>query len=115
MVRVIFLLILSNDIGIAQGCILGPILFMVFINNLWLLMNLSSQTMIKYADDTNLIVANKTLEELITKAGEYSWNKLSYLSLFKPKEESTFFDKFKDFTIVINFHFALIKTGVQVH
>lgn len=59
---------LLNNYGIAQGSILGPTLFVVFMNDLYSVADDSWQSIINYADDTNLLVGDKTRSQLISKS-----------------------------------------------
>ena len=80
----------ENSIEIAQGSILGPLLFIIFVNDLSLVLNSPQQHIVSYADDTNLIIGCKTLQHLIEKSQEFfdivtEWYNKNRLILNKDK------------------------------
>ena len=50
--------------GVPQGSILGPLLFNIFLNNIFLF--LKNANLGNYADDSTLYVCNKNLETVIS-------------------------------------------------
>lgn len=60
--------IMQNTVGIPQGSILGPILFIIFVNDLNFEINNEYSTITAYADDTNLLVGGEQVHDIVNNA-----------------------------------------------
>lgn len=60
---------LPSKIGVPQGSILGPLLFIIFVSDIHTSCPTSHQ-IIQYADDTNILMANNDIEKLIDNCNQ---------------------------------------------
>ena len=86
--------VVNMDFGVPQGSVLGPLLFLVYINDLHKAIKFSKTR--HFADDTNLLIENKTLKQL-NKQLNYdlrqlcNWLKANKISLNCSKTELILF------------------------
>ena len=90
---------LSINCGVPQGSILGPLLFIIYTNDINDIINVSKfANAIMFADDTNLFFSDSDLNNLINVANcELDiislWFKLNKLSLNIKKKQISYYSK----------------------
>ena len=85
---------MTSNIGVPQGSILGPILFLIYINDLPQACNLAKP--IIFADDTTLVISNKDNNNLINNLNHelnevFSWCQSNRLTVNTNKTEILLF------------------------
>ena len=106
--------------GVRQGSVLGPLLFILFINDLHKAIEFSSVH--HFADDTNLIITDKSMKKINKHINRdfklvVEWIRANRLSLNTSKTELVIFkSKNKIITKHLNFHISgqKIKPSSQV-
>ena len=81
---------LPVNIGVPQGSVLGPLQFLIYINDLHNAIKNTECTIMSYADDTNIFIASETLEQAtqlanttLTHINEYMELNLIHINLDK--------------------------------
>ena len=80
--------------GVPQGSILGPLLFIIYVNDMYKAVN--KLNVIMFADDTNLFISGKNIKEIFKSMNDQlssinNWFKANKLSLNIDKTHYTFF------------------------
>ena len=103
---------LEIDRGVPQGSILGPLLFLIYINDLPLATSLFT---LLFADDTSFLLSGKTLEEVIERLNielkkVCDWFRANEMSLNPDKTKFMIFNKneksikFNEINICLDFN-----------
>lgn len=101
--------------GVPQGSILGPTLFLLFVNNLP--NSIQSANVCQYADDTSFSVSSPSIHSLeissyIKSNSLYQWLIENYLTLSEHKTQLLKFTKSRKFTQSSQFSILLDETPV---
>ena len=99
----------SSNHGVAQGSVLGPLLFLIYINDLNGIVNFSK--IHHFADDTNILYKSNSLKDMNRKINYdlksiAEWLKANKISLNSGKTELVLF-RSKDKKITKNMNFRI--------
>ena len=104
--------------GVPQSSVLGPLLFLIYINDLHNAIKNTECTIISYADDTNIFIASETLEQAtqlanttLTHINDYM--ELSLLHINLDKSSIMYFPPKPNY--LSTKHIAAEKCGKAVH
>ena len=84
---------LEIDCSVPQGSLLGPLLFLIYVNNFYLASKLKN---VMFADDTNLFLSDENISELFQQMNKElksvsTWFKANKLSINTDKTKWTIF------------------------
>lgn len=99
---------IKNGLGVPQGSILGPLFFIVFLNDITETCS-TSDRIVLYADDTNILIKDKSTNELVRKSNDASNKIINYLTNngLILNASKTFYMQFLPKNITLNYDLLL--------
>ena len=103
---------LDVELGVPQGSILGPVLFLIYINDIN--NSCSDANFVKFADDTTILTSGASLQEAVVKMNESltkvdSWFKKNKLNLNPGKTRYMIFNCNTDETNLVRINDTFIE------
>jgi len=107
--------------GVPQGSVLGPLLFVIFINDLLNITNETPHMLLNYADDTNLLLRENDFPSVVSEAETYysrllDWFISNKLAVNNSKTNCTLFiakNMVDQYPTEINLNSSVIKVSTQ--
>src|SRR3989442_7413855 len=109
---------LNINYGVPQGSVLGPLLFLIYINDIVYIPNLGSKPKL-FADDTNIFIANSNLGYLnalcqVTINTISDWLLANRLSINSDKTYYMIFSPFNEKNLSLNLNLNLTINSVSI-
>lgn len=104
-----------SKMGVPQGSILGPLFFVIFVSDIANYCK-SSQRIIQYADDTNILMSNSHFEQVVDSSNKASYELHQYCNEngLLLNVEKTYFMRYLPKNIIPNFSPYLHINGISI-